>query len=138
MTDTFVLDACALIALLADEEGADKVEHSLRKAETDDCLIYMNKINILEIYYWVYREEGKKKAKKVLEKILALPVVVIEKLEDKVFKEAGRLKATYRMSLADSIALAEAKTRKAEILTSDHHEFDVVERNEEIKFYWVR
>ena len=51
MTDTFVLDACALIALLADEEGADKVEHSLRKAETDDCLIYMNKINILEIYY---------------------------------------------------------------------------------------
>ncbi len=134
----FVFDACALIALLADEEGADKVEYILRKAETDDCLIYMNKINILEIYYWVYREESKEKAEKVLEKILSLPIIVIETFEDNVFKEAGRLKATYRMSLADSIALAEAKIRKAEILTSDHHEFDVVEKKEKIKFYWIR
>ena len=134
----FVFDACELIALLADEEGADKVEYILRKAETDDCLIYMNKINILEIYYWVYREESKEKAEKVLEKILSLPIIVIETFEDNVFKEAGRLKATYRMSLADSIALAEAKIRKAEILTSDHHEFDVVEKKEKIKFYWIR
>jgi len=134
----FVFDACALIALLADEEGADKVEYILRKAETDDCLIYMNKINILEIYYWVYREESKEKAEKVLEKILSLPIIVIETFEDNVFKEAGRLKATYRMSLADSIALAEAKIRNAEILTSYHHEFDVVEKKEKIKFYWIR
>jgi predicted nucleic acid-binding protein len=134
----FVFDACALIALLADEEGADKVEYILRKAETEYCLIYMNKINILEIYYWVYREESKEKAEKVLEKILSLPIIVIETFEDNVFKEAGRLKATYGMSLADSIALAEAKIRKAEILTSDHHEFDVVEKKEKIKFYWIR
>jgi len=134
----FVLDACALIAFLADEEGAEKVEYILRKAETDDCLIYMNKINILEIYYLVYREEGKEKAEKTLEKILALPIIVIEKLEDDVFKEAGGLKATYKMSLADSVALAEAKTKNAEILTSDHHEFDLVEKKEEIKFYWIR
>jgi len=37
-----------------------------------------------------------------------------------------------------SIALAEASVRKAELLTSDHHEFDIVEAKEKIRFCWFR
>lgn len=135
-----MLDACALIAFLEDEEGADKVEDILRKSRRNECAIYMNKLNILEIYYGIFREDSKEKAEKTLSKILALPIIVIDRLKDDVFKEAGRLKATYKISLADSIVLAEAKIRKAPILTTDHHEFDPIdkEEEEEIVFHWIR
>ena len=136
--ETFVLDASALIAFLNDEEGADKAEDVFQKAKMGNCVIYMNKLNILEIYYVVYRRAGKEIAEDVLVKILNLPLIVVDVLNDNLFKEAGRLKATYKISLADSIALAEAKTRKAQILTADHHEFDLLDKEGEVVFYWIR
>jgi predicted nucleic acid-binding protein len=138
MKDVFVIDACALIAFLADEEGADKVEGILKNARNGKCRLYINKLNLLEIYYGIYREDGKEKAEEVLKRISSLPVKVINSLKDKVFKEAGRLKATYRISLADSIALAEALEKKARLMTSDHHEFDEIEDKETMNFYWIR
>lgn len=138
MKETFVLDASALIAFLNDEDGANKVEDILRKAKGNDCIIYMNKLNILEIYYGVYREDGKEKAEETLTKILNLPLTVVDVLKDDVFREAGRLKATYKMSLADSIAIAEGKTRKAQIVTTDHHEFDPLDRKGEVRICWIR
>ena len=138
MKDVFIIDACALIAFLADEEGADEVEGILKKARNGKCRLYINKVNLLEIYYGIYREDGKEKAEEVLKRISSLPVKIINSLKDKVFKEAGRLKETYRISLADSIVVAEALTKKARLMTSDHHEFDEIEDKEAINFYWIR
>lgn len=138
MKETFVLDASALIAFLNDEKGSDKVEDVLKEAKEDNCIIFMNKLNLLEIYYGVYREAGKEKAEDTLNKILNLPLIVVNEINDDVFREAGRLKAEYRISLADSIALAEARSRNARILTADHHEFDSLDKKGEVKFYWIR
>jgi predicted nucleic acid-binding protein len=60
------------------------------------------------------------------------------KLSDKVFTEAGRFKASYKISLADSIALAETSVSGGKLLTADHHEFDIIEKQEKIKFNWIR
>jgi len=136
--DIFVFDACSFIALIGNEEGADNVESILERSGKNECLVFIHKINLLEVYYGIYREENKLKADKEIGKIRKLPVTIIDKIDDKVFKEAGRLKATYKISIADSIALAETKTRKAKIVTSDHHEFDEIEQNDNIDFYWIR
>jgi uncharacterized protein len=138
MKNVFVIDACALIAFLADEEGANNVERILSDAKREKCKVSMHKINLLEIFYGVYREEGKEKAEKVLEKIAKLPIKLIDTIKDNVFREAGRLKATFKISLADSIVLAEASIKKAGLVTADHHEFDLVEKQETIRFYWIR
>ena len=138
MKDVFVIDACALIAFLADEEGADKVEGILKDARNGKCRLYINKVNLLEIYYGIYREDGKEKAEEVLKRISNLPVKVINGLKNNVFTEAGRLKATYSISLADSIVVAEAIIKKARLMTSDHHEFDEIEEKETMNFYWIR
>jgi predicted nucleic acid-binding protein len=138
MKNVFVMDACALIAFLADEEGADRVEGVLTDAKNGKCQLYMNTINVLEVFYGVYREDGKERAEEVLEKIAGLPIKVIGTLKKGVFKEAGRLKATYRISLADSIAASEALIKKARLMTSDHHELDEIEDREKIDFYWIR
>ena len=138
MTPTYVIDACALLAFLNDEPGANVLDALLQQAKSGECTLFMPKLNILEIYYGVFREDGQAKAEEVLAKILALPITVIENLSEAVFKEAGRLKAVYSISLADAIALTEAKTRNAQLVTSDHHEFDPIEKQKDVKFYWIR
>ena len=40
--------------------------------------------------------------------------------------------------LANAIALAQAMVLEANFLTSDHHEFDVIEGKEPIRFQWIR
>jgi predicted nucleic acid-binding protein len=54
-------------------------------------------------------------------------------------KEAARFKTTYKISIADSIALAETSVSGGTIITADHHEMDIVEQNEHnLKFLWIR
>jgi len=138
MNEQYVMDACALIAFLRDEAGSESVTSVLRSADSGNAAIRMNGINLLEVYYDVYRMAGRKKAHEELIMIKKLPFTIASELSDDVFLEAGRLKASYRISLADSIALAEASVSGGLLLTADHHEFDVIEKQESIRFHWIR
>ncbi|MHB1654309.1 MAG: PIN domain-containing protein [Desulfitobacteriaceae bacterium] len=138
MSRVYVLDACALIALINNEQGADRVETILREALNGNAEVNMNKVNVYEVYYGIYRVEGQAKADETFRLILKQPVNIIDTFSDDVFVEAARLKSKYKMSLADSIALGEAVVKNAVLMSSDHHEFDVVEQQEGIKFDWIR
>jgi PIN domain nuclease of toxin-antitoxin system len=138
MKKAYVLDACALIAVLSKEDGADKVMTAYYEAVAGNADLLMNKINLLEVYYHDYRTHGKDAADNMIGEIAKSPIKVVSNMDDDVFYEAGRLKATYKMSLADSVVLAQAEVSDATILTADHHEFDAVEANEDIQFLWIR
>ena len=138
MKRLYVLDACALIAFLNDEPGADRVERIFCESVSDNIQLLMHKINLLEIYYGTYRVKGKIIADEMLKSVKRLPILVEDSLEDPIFFESARLKATYKISLADAIALALTITRKASIVTADHHEFDKIENNETLSFEWIR
>jgi len=138
MSEIFVLDACALIALINKEDGAEIIEDVLKRAQAGNVSIIMNKLNFLEVYYDLYRSYGEEVADKLIRNINKPPIVIHSELSDTVFKEAGRLKASYKISIADSIALGEAIVSGGQLLTSDHHEFDLIEKSEDIKFYWIR
>jgi len=138
MRKIFVFDACALIAFLNDEAGSDIVEKLLEKAKHGKADLIMNKINLLEIYYGVYREDGDETAVSVLQTIEKLPIQIIHLISDEVFLEAGMLKAKHKISLADSIAVAEANIRKSILVTADHHELDKLEELKMFKPYWIR
>ena len=138
MSRKSVLDACAMIAFFNNEDGADKVEELLWQGNRAPNSLFMHEINLLEIYYGVYRDESRELAEQTYVKILDLPIKVVTGLRKNVFKEAGRLKAVYRISLADSIALAEAKIRRIPLVTCDHHEFDPIQDKNELDFYWIR
>jgi predicted nucleic acid-binding protein len=133
------MDACALIAFLSNENGAETVNKVLLEAADGKAIVSMNSLNLLEVYYDIYRKVGKEKAREQLSMIEKLPISIRSEISGKVFMEAGRLKASYRISLADSIALAEALVSGSRLLTADHHEFDIVEQKEKkIKFSWIR
>jgi predicted nucleic acid-binding protein len=70
--------------------------------------------------------------------VFDLPIKIVTGLRENVFKEAGRLKAVYKISLADSIALAEAKSRRVPLVTCDHHEFYPIQDKLELDFFWIR
>ena len=138
MKKVYVLDACALIAALSNETGADKVEAVYNEVASGEAEIVMNVINLLEVYYDDYRIRGKEAAEKMVEAIYASPTNIITEVGRDIFAEAGRLKANYRISLADAFVLAQTRITNGILLTSDHHEFDVIESNEPIQFMWIR
>ena len=137
MNDIYVLDACALVALIKGEQGADVVWDALNKTATGDAVTLMHEVNLLEVYYGFYRERGKDYADKKLEQCAEF-FTTIHGLTPAAFAEAGRLKASYRISIADAIVLAQASICGGAVLTADHHEMDIIGQNEKIAFKWIR
>jgi len=138
MSVRYLLDACALIAFLTGEPGGENVKTILHQASDGEATVRINKINLLEVYYDTYRAYGKDKAEDMLNSIKKSPVEVISEISDAVFSEAGRIKASYKVSLADTIALAESLVSGDTLLTSDHHEFETIEGSEKISISWIR
>ena len=54
----YILDACALIALIQEEEGADIVENILVNAMYGHCSVSIHRVNLLEVYYGYLRADG--------------------------------------------------------------------------------
>jgi predicted nucleic acid-binding protein len=134
----FVLDACAVVSLLKNEDGADIVADIYRKANKGEARLFMNRINLYEVFYGFYRDMGQEYALKILNNIEASAVKISE-LDREIMLEAGRIKAVHkRISVADSIAVAQAVLLKGSLVTSDHHELDAIEGKENLTFTWIR
>ena len=118
---TIILDACAIIAYIRKEEGATIVETLLIEKKS---LCYVHALNICEVYYDILRVDGEAVARAAIADIESAGVVIVETIERELWQLASQLKARNRLSLADCIALALAMRLQAELLTSDHHEFD--------------
>jgi len=134
----FVLDACALLAVLAMEKGAENIRNLFQKTVDHQAILIMNKFNFLEVYYKIYKAYGKAEADNLLKTMEQMPVTLKDILTDDIFKEAGRLKSKYKLSLADSIAIAESIISKGSLVTADHHEIEPVETAEKINITWFR
>ena len=134
----YVLDACALIALLNREDGGESVREIIEQAKIGSSEVYMSIVNLFEVYYGMLRIYDEEVAESLILMVEASPIKVIATITREVLKEAGRLKVAYKMSVADSIAVAEASVSNGILVTSDHHELDAVEASENTKFYWFR
>ena len=77
-------------------------------------------------------------ALKLLEDIKISPIKIDTEVTDDILIKAGRLKSLYKMSLADSIGLAETLINDGHFVTSDHHELEIVQKKEKINIIWFR
>ncbi len=100
----YVLDACAVLAFLHQEEGAEVVASLLQDTHSRRLI---HAINACEVYYDLYRRSGEEAAAAV-ESILEKSGLEIESsMSSDFWQVAGRLKAVWRrISLADCFALA--------------------------------
>jgi PIN domain nuclease of toxin-antitoxin system len=132
------LDACALLAVLAMEKGAENIRNLFQKTVDHQALLMMNKFNFLEVYYKIYKTYGKIEADNLFKTIEQMPIKINDTLTNEIFKEAGRLKSKYKLSLADSIAVDESIISKGSLVTADHHEIEPIEVAEKINVTWFR
>lgn len=116
----FILDACAMIAWLRNESGAEVIAGYL--ADVDQlCLAHA--VNLCEVYYQGLRESDETTAQEALEDLAAVGVTPRQDLDANFWQEAGRIKAKHRrVSLADCFAIALTLRVGGVLITSDHHE----------------
>jgi len=130
-----VLDACALIAYLNDEEGAAAIEELLSSKKE----IFMSVVNLYEVCYDAARTSGNEHSvAEILEIMKQLPIVVVWEINEELLQAAARFKTRYKISLADSFALGLTDILDAVIVSADHHEFEPVEHAGDIPVCWFR
>lgn len=138
MNEVYIFDACALIALLSRETGYKNVKKIIEMSKNKKAKIIMHTINVLEVYYHIYRLYDETSALNFLNEIKDSPIQLRAEVTNDIIINAGKLKKQYKLSLADAIGLAETIISKGSFVTADHHELDVIEKKEKISFTWIR
>lgn len=119
-----ILDACAVIAYLRDETGAEQVENYLNEPQYT-CWIHV--INLCEVYYDFLRSSTQTEADAILNDLINIGLIFRDDIDTAFWQAVGNYKATIRrISLADCFALALTKRIDGVLLTSDHKEFDPI------------
>lgn len=97
----------------------------------------MHNASVAELYYDELRSE-KQKDDSILQSLNSYPIIYIDNIIVNMIRWMGYFKTTYKISFADSFVLATAKLNDATVVTSDHHEFDVIEKSGDVAFEWIR
>jgi PIN domain nuclease of toxin-antitoxin system len=134
----YVVDACALIALINQEAGGDIVRDLLKNAESGGCHVKIHAVNLCEVYYDCLRIKNSKVADELLKTVETMPLETVALIENRLLKEVCAIKATQKVSLADAFAVGLAIISKAHLVTSDHHELEPLERSGIIQVLWIR
>ena len=135
----YLLDACALLAFLNDEEGAETVSGLLDQARKMEITLNINAANLIEVYYDCIRIAGNENADATIIEIYNhFPISIIQALTPDIVRKAAHLKARGKMSFADTILVATAHCVGATIVTCDHVELGPVELEKQIPFLWIR
>jgi predicted nucleic acid-binding protein len=135
----YLLDACAVLAFLNDELGADVVNELLDRAKRREITLSMNAVNLIEVYYDRIRVVGTEDADAAIMEIYnTFPVSIIGTLNQSIVREAAHFKATGKISFADSVLVATARSTGATVVTCDHAELTPIEQQEHIPFLWIR
>ena len=116
----FLLDTSAILTLIEDEDGADRVEEVLRRGTA-----LLPWPVLLEAYYISQQERGEAEANRRYALIKQLPVKVMWEIDEATLLTAARLKATQHLSLADAMIAAYAIRTQATLLHKDP-EFDAL------------
>jgi predicted nucleic acid-binding protein len=133
----YVLDSFAIIAYLKDEQGADKVGELLNEASQGDIKLFMHVINLGEIFYIVFREEGETQAINVYSKVRQYLVEFVDDLSEPFLLSAARLKATYPIAYADAFAVATAIETNGILVTGDP-ELKPLETDKKVEILWIQ
>jgi len=117
-----VFDTEVLLAYYLGEPAGKKVENLLRETMRRENTSYLNIVNLMELYYILYRKSPDLADDKEAN-LRGYGVEIVPVDDDTLWREAARIKAAHAISLADSLAAATAKMKKAKLLVGRDEEF---------------
>lgn len=120
MRKPHLLDSSAVLALLEDEPGAERVEQLLRQRS-----VLIPFVALIETYQITLQTSSQTEAEHRHALLKALPAEVLWHVDEPTALAAAKLKAQHRLPLADALIAAFALTRDAILVHKDPH-FEVV------------
>src|ERR1700688_1868971 len=114
MVESFVLDSSALLTLIEDEAGADRVEDVLRRHRA-----VLPWVALMEVYYVTKQEQGQVEADRRHALIKQMSAEILWNAHEPTILLAGDLKASLRLSFADALIAAIARQQGAVLLHKD-------------------
>jgi predicted nucleic acid-binding protein len=118
MSRSYVLDANAVLNLVEDTDGAERVERLCQEALRGGTLLLISVVNWGEVFYYVWQRHGGEKARRTIGNLSRLPLDLVAVDLPQVLK-AGEIKAVHKIPYVDCLAAALAETRQAVLVTSD-------------------
>jgi predicted nucleic acid-binding protein len=128
------LDACAVMAYVRQEPGAEVLKALIERPTT---VLAMHVCHLGEVYDDLFREDGLTAAQTAWTHTLALPLELWREADDAFIRRVGLMKVEEHVSFADALALALAERLSIPLVITDHHEFDAVERKGYFRFLWL-
>lgn len=122
---SYLLDTSALLTLRDNESGAEHVAELLYQAASGEGKGLICFISLMEVLYWVWKDEGELEGRLALEQVQSLPLTIIHE-SPPLLEKAAAIKATHRLSLANAWIGAAALLEGATLVHKDP-EFDCLD-----------
>jgi hypothetical protein len=90
------------------------------------------------VYYDIVKRNDVIIAQETYEEVKQLPIRFADRISDPMVYKIGEVKTTFRISYADAFAVAQAMLSHAELITTDHKEFEPLEKASIVKIMWLR
>jgi predicted nucleic acid-binding protein len=130
MSKIYVLDANAVLDLVEDGGGAERMEQICKEAAHRGTPLLMSVVNWGEVFYYVWQRRGEEKARYTMGNLSRLPLDLVPVDLPQVLK-ASEIKAVHKIPYVDSLAAALAEIRQAVLVTSDR-DFEKLGRRVEV------
>jgi predicted nucleic acid-binding protein len=130
---SYVLDASAVLDLLENGPGAERVERILAAADKQVNAVSMSVLNWGEVFYNVWQHHGEEAARSAIAELSRLPIEIVAVDQEQALK-AGEIKALHKLSFVDCIAISLAELRNSTLVTADR-DFQKVGRR--IQVLWL-
>jgi len=114
----FIFDTSAILALRSDKPGSDRVQALLEQAKRNQCRLLVSFMTRMELLYGIQREEGENAARDALRLVDSFAIHWVS-CEPHILETASRIKASGRISVADSWIGATAIVHNATLLHKD-------------------
>lgn len=124
MPERYTFDSEAILAFYLGEKGGEVTQSLLEQIKSGEAEGNISIINLTEIYYILARVDPNlpKSIEKKL-RLMGLKVIPVEDNDD-LWRNAAKIKAKHRLSLADAFAAATAEKQKTTLIIGTDKEFD--------------
>jgi|SRR5271165_2286823 len=113
-----VLDAWGLVEWLENRRpAADRMQLLLEAADRGECGLFINVVNLGEVFYVSAKRRGMDYGRQVLQTLRSRLTTI--SASDELVMLAAMLKARHRISYADGFAAATAILQQAPLVTGD-------------------
>ena len=118
ISNNITFDTFAVLSVIFKESGQSLVEGYLQKASRFEIEIFLNEINLGEIYYRIWKHHAKNNANGALKLIQLWPLTLVS-IDQQFILAAATWKAQYKISYADAFCIETAHRHRCPVLTGD-------------------